>query len=190
MRSNGYNRVWLKRFERHWAATVLGWVNSPEELLYWSARMDFPLTDATVFDQWHSDPEIAPYMLLIENGLVAYGEIWLDETEASAELARLVVSPQHRRRGLGRLLIERLACIAHGAGYQQLWVRVFPANAAALGCYESAGFTRVSEEQEVALNAAQGFPFNWMVLRSGGTRSERSHIPDAGHVKSNPSNTT
>lgn len=70
------------------------------------------------------------------------------------ELGRLIVSPRHRRQGLARLLIARLASIAHEAGARQIWMRVLPTNAAAIRCYESAGFTRVPEEQQAALNAA------------------------------------
>lgn len=120
MNPNSGSILRLKPFDRRWTETVLGWIAWPEDLLCWSTRTDFPLTDAAVFDQWHSDPGVATYVLAIENEILAYGEIWLDETEGSAELGRLVVSPQHRRQGLGRLLIERLASFAHEAGYGQI----------------------------------------------------------------------
>jgi [ribosomal protein S18]-alanine N-acetyltransferase len=162
MNPKRHSRIRLEPFDRRWAETILGWITSLDELFHWSAREGFPLTDASVFDEWHSDPEVGPYVLLIEDEIVAYGETWLDEAEGSAELGRLVVSPQHRRQGLGRLLIERLASIAHEAGYRQIWVRVLPTNEPALRCYESAGFTRVSEEREAELNAAQRMRFVWM----------------------------
>lgn len=132
------SRIRLEPFDRRWAESVLGWITSPDELFHWSARRGFPLTDASVFEGWHSDPEVVPYVLLIEDEIVAYGETWLDEAEGSAELGRLIVSPQHRRQGLGRLLIERLAFIANEAGYRQIWVRVLPTNMSALRGYESA----------------------------------------------------
>jgi hypothetical protein len=78
MSRNRHRRVWLEPFDRRWAATVLGWVTSPEELLFWSARTDFPLGDAAVFDEWHSDPEVSPYILLECGQIVAYGEAWLE----------------------------------------------------------------------------------------------------------------
>ena len=156
------NETRLVEFDQKWSETVLGWINSAEELLHWSARADFPLTDATVFDEWHSDPEITPYILLLDDELVAYGEVWLDEADGFSELGRMIVAPTHRRKGLGTLLIERLGSVVHETGHREVWLRVFSMNEAALGCYESAGFTRASTEETTALNAEQRFSFTWM----------------------------
>ena len=134
------NETRLVEFDQKWSETVLGWINSAEELLHWSARADFPLTDATVFDEWHSDPEITPYILLLDDELVAYGEVWLDEADGFSELGRMIVAPTHRRKGLGTLLIERLGSVVHETGQREVWLREFSMNDAALGCYESAGF--------------------------------------------------
>ncbi len=156
------SRIQLVKFDRQWSETVVGWIDSPEKLLHWSARADFPLTDVSVFDEWRSDPEITPYVLLLENEMVAYGEVWLDEADGSAELGRMIVAPNHCRQGFGTLLIERLIFVAHDAGYREVWVRVFSTNVPAINCYESSGFTRVSAEKTNALNAAQRFSFIWM----------------------------
>jgi ribosomal protein S18 acetylase RimI-like enzyme len=161
--ASSHDGIRLERFHRRWGEAILGWIASPQELRDWAARADFPLTDATVFHAWHADADVAPYVLLTEDIPVAYGEIWLDESDGSAELGRLVVSPRHRGRGLGRMLVERLASRADDAGYQQVWVRVIPTNAAALRCYESAGFTRVATEEAAMLNATQRLQFTWMV---------------------------
>src|SRR5690606_9585103 len=152
MSKRRHGRVRLRPFDRRWAETVLGWISSADELFHWSARSDFPLTQASVFDEWHSDPDVAPYVLRIEQEIVAYGEIWEEETEGSAELGRLVVSPPHRRQGFGRLLIDRLASRTREAGFHEIWVRVLPTNAPALRCYESAGFLRASPEQQATFN--------------------------------------
>jgi ribosomal protein S18 acetylase RimI-like enzyme len=163
MPRNNDSRASLTPFERRWAEVVLGWMTSPEELWHWSAQDGFPLTDVSVFDAWHSDPEVAPYVLRIEDEIVAYGEMWLDASDGTAELGRLVVAPACRRQGFARQLAERLASLADQAGYRQVWVRVLPTNGAAIRCYESIGFLRASAAQEAALNAAQRFPFVWMV---------------------------
>ena len=111
------NETRLIEFDQKWSETVLGWINSAEELLHWSARADFPLTDATVFDEWHSDPEITPYVLLLENEIVAYGEVWFDKADGSAELGRMIVAPNRRRQGIGALLIERLIPIVRACSH-------------------------------------------------------------------------
>ncbi len=156
------SRIQLVKFDRQWSETVFGWIVSPEELHHWSARADFPLTDVSAFDEWHSDPEITPYVLLLENEMVAYGEVWPDEADGSAELGRMIVALNRRRQGFGTLLIEGLISVAHDATYREVWVRVFPTNVPAIGCYESAGFTRVSAEEAKAFNSIQRFPFVWM----------------------------
>ena len=152
----------LQAFQRRWAPTVLSWIGSREELLWWAARTDFPLADPAVFDQWHSDPEVCPYVLLNYDEPLAYGEVWIEAADGSAELGRLVVAPRQRGQGLGRTLVERLATIAQNSGACPLRVRVFPENAPAIGCYRSAGFTRLSSADEEQLNAEQRFPFVWM----------------------------
>jgi GNAT superfamily N-acetyltransferase len=157
--------VKLLTFDRRWAATVLEWAASPEELFSWAARTDWPLADVSIFDQWHGDAEVEPYQLLVGQEVRAYGEIWYDAAEQSAELGRLMVSPLHRRQGLGRTLVERLVAICVARGCPEIWVRLFPANLAALRCYQSAGFARVSPEQEAALNSSQRFEFVWMLRR-------------------------
>ena len=48
--------------------------------------------------------------LILENpaGPVGYGEIWIDNDARDLELAHLVVSPDHRNQGYGKLLTQLL----------------------------------------------------------------------------------
>lgn len=57
-------------------------------------------------------------------------------------LYELGVAESHRRRGVGRALVERLATIARSAGCYGMWVATDDANIAALGTYESTGAKR------------------------------------------------
>jgi GNAT superfamily N-acetyltransferase len=57
-------------------------------------------------------------------------------------LYELGVVDSHRRRGVGRALVERLAMIARAAGCYGMWVATDDANPVALATYESAGATR------------------------------------------------
>lgn len=156
------SRIRLESFDQRWAKTILDWITSSEELLNWSARVDFPLNDMTVFNEWHSDPEITPYVVLLDNELVAYGEVWLDGADDFAELGRMIVAPNYRRRGLGKLLIERLIAVVHGDDNRNIWLRVFSTNAPALRCYESAGFRQASAKESSSLNIGQRYSFIWM----------------------------
>jgi GNAT superfamily N-acetyltransferase len=57
-------------------------------------------------------------------------------------LYEMGVVEAHRRRGVGRALVERLATIARSSGCYGMWVATDDANPAALATYESAGAKR------------------------------------------------
>ena len=94
--------------------------------------------------------------------LVGYGEIWEDREENEAELARLVVAPDLRGRGHGRALTRALADEAHRRGFDDVWLRVVPENAAAIRAYEAAGFSRATPEEEARFNVGQRRVYVWM----------------------------
>jgi len=54
----------------------------------------------------------------------------------------LMVAASHRRRGIGRALLEEAARWARSAGVSKLELHVFPHNEAALALYEQFGFVR------------------------------------------------
>jgi ribosomal protein S18 acetylase RimI-like enzyme len=155
----------LKPFEYAHAATVLGWVATPEELFHWSARADFPLRDQRVFEQWHGDPDVRAFLDFAGDVLQAYGELWFDEQDGAVELGRLIVAPAVRKQGIGSALVTQLVAVAREADYAEAWVRVFPTNDAALACYASAGFVAAHPARQAELNAAQRFEFVWMQRR-------------------------
>jgi putative acetyltransferase len=54
----------------------------------------------------------------------------------------LMVAKSHRRRGIGRALLERAVEWARSAGVTKLELHVFPYNEAAIRLYDSFGFRR------------------------------------------------
>lgn len=67
-----------------------------------------------------------------------------DPHPASAHVADLgmMVAASHRRRGIGRSLLDTAVGWARGAAVSKLELHVFPWNDAAIGLYETYGFER------------------------------------------------
>ena len=87
--------------------------------------------------------------------IVGYGEVWHDPAAGEAELARILVAPDRRGRGVGRRLVALLADRARAAGFDAIWLRVVADNRAAIACYRAAGFVRASAAEESAFNEGQ-----------------------------------
>jgi ribosomal protein S18 acetylase RimI-like enzyme len=144
---------------------VLGWVTSAAEAEAeaWASLASWPAEPA-VFERWHADPGVRPYIPIAGGRPAGYGELWIDPAETEAELARIVVDPACRGAGLGRRLVTLLAAEARRAGYDDVWLRVLPDNSAARSCYAAAGFVRATAAEEAAFNEGQPRPYVWMTL--------------------------
>jgi ribosomal protein S18 acetylase RimI-like enzyme len=151
----------LVPFEPAHGRTVLGWVRSRAEAARWANAGDRDLTPA-VFGEWHADPDVHPYLCLEEGRPVGYGEVWEDAAEGEAELARILVDPAERGRGVGRALTLLLAERARAAGFDAVWLRVVPDNEAALRAYAAAGFVRAGADEERAFNRGQPRRYAWL----------------------------
>jgi ribosomal protein S18 acetylase RimI-like enzyme len=123
------------------APEIVSWARSPGELEHWVGSVTFP-PQPDLVAEWHRDPDVHPYLFVVGDELAGYGEVWHDREESEAELARIIVAPARRGRGLGRVLVELLAAEAKSAGFSAVWLRVVPTNTPAVACYRAAGFVR------------------------------------------------
>ena len=152
----------LTAFKEDDALRVARWARSAGELDAWASRSDHPIP-ASVIREWHTDPDVLPFVLRSPGGEPrAYGEIWLEPGSDEAELARMIVAPGSRGRGIGRTLVRLLCEEASRRGPREMWIRVLPSNDAAIACYRSAGFLRASKELEAELNSGQPRIYQWM----------------------------
>ena len=145
------------------AGLVASWCTSADEADMWCSRSEHPFP-ADVVAGWAAQPDVSAYVLLAEGEPVACGEVWSDEEEDEAELARLIVAPAARGRGVGRALT---AALVANAGYENIFLRVRPDNMVALATYRGAGFEDVAPELQAEWNAPQPRPYAW--LRYTGT---------------------
>jgi RimJ/RimL family protein N-acetyltransferase len=86
----------------------------------------------------------AVFVAEVPEGLVGRLSVARDPHPASSHVADLglMVAASHRRRGIGRALLERTVDWARDNGVAKLELHVFPHNEAAIALYESFGFVR------------------------------------------------
>lgn len=163
----------LSGYDPSVAGLIAGWPRDASELEAWASLV--PHTAGLgVFEGWHADPDVHPYVLWDGDRVCAYGEVWVDEAEAEAELARIIVDPARRGRGVGRTLVGLLVERAQAVGYADIWVRVLPGNGPAIACYSAAGFRRTTPDRERAFNAGQPHEYMWMRHQPMGAQPKSS----------------
>lgn len=150
----------LRRFQEPDAREVACWPASIEEVRLWAGSAGGWPVDASVFRRWHADPDVKPYVLREGDKLAGYGELWTEQAEQEVELARIIISPASRGRGVGRRLVLLLLERASLTGLPDAFVRVVPENGAALACYRGAGFSPEPEREE--FNRGQPVDYVWM----------------------------
>ena len=152
----------LREFRESDAREVARWPSSLAEVRRWAGSDPGWPVDVAVFGRWHADPDVRPYILGEGEEPIGYGEVWVDEPEQEVELARIIISPDQRGRGVGRRLVRQLLERAALAGLPDAFVRVVPENVAAIGCYRGAGFSPVSEPEREEFNRGQPVDYVWM----------------------------
>jgi ribosomal protein S18 acetylase RimI-like enzyme len=156
-------KITLGDFREEHGSTVIGWVTSAEDALGW-AELPYLRVRPDILAEWHAAPGVVPCVGWIGEDLCAYGQILEDHVQREAEVARIIVAPELRGRGIGPAFVSLLAAEATRRGFDSLYARTVRANRAAFACYRAAGFERVSREDEVALNLDQTDDYVWLEL--------------------------
>ena len=113
-----------------WLITDGAWRTAADERRYLKALKRY--SDAAVFVAEGAD------------GIVGRLSLGRDPHPASRHVADLglMVAAGHRRRGIGRALLEQAVAWAAEVGVRKLELHVFPHNEGAIALYESFGFRR------------------------------------------------
>ena len=124
------------REEGGWLLSSNGWRTAAEERRYLRALKRY--ADAAVY--------------VAEDGDAIVGRLSLarDPNPASRHVADLglMVAATHRRRGIGRALLEQAVAWARAADVRKLELHVFPWNEPAIVLYERFGFEREGLRRE------------------------------------------
>lgn len=148
-------------FRQGHARTVLGWVRSATDALGW-ADVPFLRVGPQVLEGWHAERGVVPCVAWLEGELCAYGQVWEDHMEREAEVARLIVAPELRGRGVGRTFARLLGTEARRRGFDVVLARTARRNRAAFACFRGAGFERLSTVDEAAMNLDQSEDYVWL----------------------------
>ena len=127
----------LVRLAREVAAEPQGWLISTSD---WRGARDERRYLRSIRRSHHA----AVFVAEAREGIVARLSVARDPHPASRHVADLglMVAPGHRRRGIGRALLERAVEWAREAGVSKLELHVFPHNEPALALYKRFGFVR------------------------------------------------
>ena len=126
----------LGREEGGWLLNTNGWRSVGEERRYLRALKRYP--------------HAAVFVAEDDGRLVGRLSLARDNHPSSHHVADLglMIAASHRRRGIGRALLEQATAWARDAGVRKLELHVFPWNEAAIALYESFGFEREGVRRE------------------------------------------
>jgi ribosomal-protein-alanine N-acetyltransferase len=133
-------------------AAIASWVPDAAACLRWAGpRMSFPFvtTDLPTLLTMESSHSYS----LAQGDVVAvgFGQHWINRPGA-VHVGRILVSPQVRGQGLGRVLVEQLLARAlQVSGVDTVTLRVYRDNEAALALYASLGFVPVPAESNAEM---------------------------------------
>jgi len=120
--------------------TLKSWFPDKESSYFWCGPgLRFPFTHETFLEDIHWE-RMPTYSSFDEHGRFSgFGQYY--EKLGRCHLARLVVAPSHRSRGMGRQFIARLMGIGmQDLGTSECSLFVVNYNDRALKCYRSLGF--------------------------------------------------
>ncbi|HZD04918.1 MAG TPA: ribosomal protein S18-alanine N-acetyltransferase, partial [Longimicrobiales bacterium] len=80
------------------------------------------------------------------HGVVGYAVLWW--VQAHGELANLAVRREHRGRGFGSRLLDRVLERARELGIRNLYLEVRVSNERAVGLYERRGFLEIGRRRD------------------------------------------
>jgi RimJ/RimL family protein N-acetyltransferase len=114
-----------------------GWLISSDE---WRSAAD----ERRYLRATRRTPHAGVFVAVSPEGLVGRLSVARDPHPASFHVADLglMVAPTHRRRGIGRALLEAAVDWAGDVGATKLELHVFPYNEPALALYKDFGFTK------------------------------------------------
>lgn len=106
----------------------------------------------TIFSRWMLD---SPFVGLFSDGeLLACGGVVV-AAACHANIGNILIRPDHRGKGVGRVLVSSLLAVLAGTGFSEVSLGTTADNIAACRLYESLGFQCFEERRQLEVAAAQ-----------------------------------
>ncbi len=151
----------LRAFDTTDFQTLIDWIDSDKLNYLWGGpNFKFPL-DRSQLSKHCALPQVYPFMFEVDKHNVGYAELY-KVSDTHFRVCRVFVSPEFRGRGLAKLMLQTLIEFAQSnLDARELSLAVFEHNHVAKNCYESLGFTVISQEQGTRSFEGE----NWNLLR-------------------------
>ncbi|TAJ95187.1 MAG: GNAT family N-acetyltransferase [Gammaproteobacteria bacterium] len=139
----------LRSATPHDLQTVIAWIESPAQLKLWGGPfLTYPPNTEKTWHEIEATNQNSFTLLSSSDCIVGFGQTLSRESNA-IHLGRIIVSPEFRGHGLGRLLCNKLIQI----GIQQFHPSRFTLNVnqnnlPAVSLYKALGFEILSENKE------------------------------------------
>ncbi len=127
--------------------TLVSWIRNQEDLSLWSGNTFRNGFSADKMRLHLNRSDLDSFASLDKKSkLLCYADIVRKEKKTGV-LCRVIVHPDHRRKGLGKAFCRDLLNWAKDSGrYSRIHLNTFGHNKAALACYEALGFRTVKVE--------------------------------------------
>lgn len=150
--------MYLRSFQHSEATEISRWFKTREQSLLWGGRVfSWPIEPKEIVNRSLQN-EIEFFIL--SDGVDVLGFIELNHvSNKEMRLCRVVVSPNHRGKGLGKVLVSlSLVEIKRRNQYKVATLAVFTKNVTAHNCYRSLGFVMVDKEPKFKEFSGEKWP--------------------------------
>jgi ribosomal protein S18 acetylase RimI-like enzyme len=127
--------------------TVMTWIPDAESCMIWAGpKVRFPLELEQLYQAIEFE-KIRTYSLDDEKELLALGQIRIFENNRG-HLARIVVNPSSRGKGIGQFFVKELISTARKLNCQTISLHVIKDNSIAIRLYKNLGFITPSRQPD------------------------------------------
>lgn len=119
---------------------------SDEAFLLLVRKLDGDLNDSNgsmqdTYNQWNNLEHIKEVVLIYNDSEAIACGTYKELIPGNAEMKRIFVDEAYRGKGLGKMVVQELECIIQANGYDTIWLETGKKQTAAIGMYQSLGYT-------------------------------------------------